>query len=85
MSMFDGRFFLTGNFNHWRPDDPQYRFSEVINDREEPDASIKTGSFVLKCDMDIGTLHFKLVENGDWANQWSIPPTSKDSIPLVYL
>jgi hypothetical protein len=67
-------YFLTGSFNHWRPDDPNFRFQEVTDPYGDPraDLTLSLGSYFLKTQFPRGPLQFKIVENGSWERQWTV-------------
>jgi hypothetical protein len=79
-------FFLTGSFNHWRPDHPGFRFQEVTDTYGggRPGLTLSLGSYTLETRLPPGEIQFKIVEDGSWEHQWSVNvPGSSGKIDLL--
>lgn len=67
-------FYLVGDFNNWRPDDPRYRFKQVRMPygRREPNLFLTLGSYCLETSLPSRRIRFKIVQDGTWDHQWSV-------------
>lgn len=72
-----GPFFLTGDFNDWRPADPRLRFQEQTQPygrdewgRTHP-GRLRLGSYSLVFEAPAGPAQIKVLEGHGWRRQWS--------------
>lgn len=68
-------FYLTGDFNNWRPADPACRFEEVTAPYglpNAPDTILTLGSYHITTTLPRGRIRFKITQNGSWDHQWSV-------------